>query len=62
MPETKITITFTSFLKSLTNNAKKVNGIANVKPNLSGITDPKITPINVVICQIIQHGIPAPRK
>ena len=62
MPDTKITITFINFLKSLINNAKKVNGIANVNPSLSGITDPKIIPINVVISQIVQHVTPAPNK
>ena len=41
VPETKITITFINFLKSLTNKAKNVKGIAKVKPNFSGIIEPR---------------------
>ena len=33
-----------NFLKSLINNAKKVNGIAKLKPSFSGTTDPKTIP------------------
>ena len=36
-----ITITLINFLKSLTNNAKNVSGIAKVKPSFSGIIEPR---------------------
>ena len=59
-PETIITITWSIFLRSWTIIAIKVNGIANFKPNSSGIKDPKIIPNIVEICQLIQRVIPAP--
>ena len=61
-PEIIITITFTNFLKSFTNKAKKVNGTAKLKPSFSGINAPKTIPKNVVVCHINQHVSPPPNK
>ena len=62
LPEIIITITLINLLKSFTNNARKVNGMAKVRPSFSGNTEPKIIPRNVVICQIVQQVVPAPNK
>ena len=40
-PEIKIIITLINFLKSLTNKAKNVKGIANDNPSFSGIIEPR---------------------
>ena len=62
VPEIIITITFINFLKSLTNNAKKVNGTAKLSPSFSGIDAPKMIPNNVVDCQITQQVAPPPTR
>ena len=40
-PEAIITITFINFLKSSTKRAKNVKGTAKLKPNFSGIIEPR---------------------
>ena len=60
-PETNITKTWSNFLKSLTIIAKKVKGIANFKPNSSGIKEPNIIPLIVEICQKNHKVIPPPK-
>ena len=62
MPDTSITIIFLNFLKSLINKAKKVKEIVKLKPNSSGITDPRTIPKTVDICQTVQQVKPAPNK
>ena len=41
--------------------AKKVRGIANFKPNSSGINEPNIIPLIVDNCQQSQSVTPVPR-
>ena len=50
------------FLKSFTNNAKKVKGTAKLNPSFSGILSPKIIPKTVDDCQITQQVTPPPIK
>ena len=57
-----MTITLINFLKSLTNIAKNVKGIAKLNPSFSGIAAPKIIPKKVVVCQTTQHVKPPPIK
>ena len=57
-----MTITLINFLKSLTNIAKNVKGIAKLNPSFSGIAAPKIIPRKVVVCQTTQHVKPPPNK
>ena len=60
-PETNMTKTWSSFLKSFTTIAKKVRGIANFNPNSSGINEPNIIPLIVDNCQQSQSVTPVPR-
>ena len=60
-PDTNITKTWSNFLKSFTIIAKKVRGIANFKPNSSGINEPNIIPLIVDSCQQNQSVTPVPR-
>ena len=61
-PEISITITWSNFLKSFIIIAKKVSGIANFKPQCSGIIEPKKIPIIVVSCHVVHKVTPAPRR
>ena len=61
-PDTNITMIFLNFLKSLINKARKVKEIVKLKPNSSGITEPKTIPKIVDICQIVQQVKPEPSK
>ena len=49
-------------LNNLRIQAKKVNGIVNVKPSSSGTIEPKSIPIIVVNCQINHNVNPDPTR